>query len=225
MIEQSRSAPAPGSDRGFDRRTTLASLGFSLTINALCPFLLYRALQSHFPENSVIPLLYATIFPIIGLILSLLRKRTVDAIAILVMAGLALHIVVTLLAPTVRVALVIRSFDGAAIGLVLVVSALIGRPIILYVAKQAVAGGTSERAASLNRIIENDSAQTFFTITLVWGIGLIAMSGLHVILALTVPPAEYLLVSPVVGVVTIIVLLAWSGRYVAARMRTPLAPQ
>jgi hypothetical protein len=47
-----------------------------------------------------------------------------------------------------------------------------------------------------------------------------AMSGLHVALALKLPPAEYLLVSPVVGVATIVALLAWTGRYAASRMRT-----
>lgn len=178
MTKLSPSAPAHA--RGFDRRGALESLGLSLTINALRPFLLYRVLQSHFPANSMIPLLYATIFPVIGLILGLVRKRTVDAIAIIAMAGLALHIVVTLLARTVGIALVVRSFDGALIGLALIVSALIGRPIILFVAKQFVADGSSEQAASLNRVIENDGARTFFTITLVWGICLMAMSGLHV---------------------------------------------
>ena len=140
------------------------------------------------------PLLYATIFPVIGLMLSLLRKRVVDAIAIITMVGLALHIAVTLLTRSVSIALVVRSLDGALIGLALVISALIGRPIILLVAKQIVAGGSSERAASLNRMIENDGASTFFTITLVWGFRLMAMSGLHVVLSLTMPPADFLLV-------------------------------
>lgn len=215
-------------DHGFDRRGALKSLGLSLTINALCPFLLYRGLQSYFPESSALPLLYATIFPVIGLILSLVRKRTVNAIAILAMLGLAFHIVVTLLARTVGIALVVRSLDGALIGVALVISALIGRPIILFVATQFVAGATSERAASLNRVIENDGARTFFTITLMWGICLIAMSGLHVVLALKLAPAEFLLVSPVVGVVTIVALLAWTGRYLAARMipiQTPAVRQ
>ncbi len=221
MTERSPSASARA--HAFDRVGALKSLGLSLTINALCPFLLYRVLESHFPANSVMPLLYATIFPVVGLILSLIRKRTVDAIAIIVMLGLAIHIVVTLLAPTVRIALVVRSLDGALIGLALCISAMIGRPIILYVAKQIVAGGSSEQAASLNRVIENDGARAFFTITMVWGICLIAMSGLHVVLALKLPPAEFLLASPVVGVVTIVALLAWTGRYLAARMRTLLA--
>jgi len=216
MTDRSPSAPAHA--HGSDRRGALKSLGLSLTINALCPFLLYRVLQSHFPANSMMPLLYATIFPVIGLIFSLVRKRTVDAIAIIATVGLALHIVITLLARNVGLALVIRSLDGALIGLVLVISALIGRPIILFVAKQIVAGGSSEAAASLNRVIENDGARTFFTITLVWGICLMAMSGLHVGLALRLAPAEFLLVSPVVGVLTIVALLAWTGRYLAARM-------
>ncbi|MGH7925438.1 MAG: VC0807 family protein [Candidatus Binatus sp.] len=217
MTTRSPSAPAPA--QRFNRREARKSLALSLTINALCPFLLYRALQSRFPADSVMPLLYATIFPVIGLILSLVRKRTVDAIAIITMAGLSIHIVVTLLARTVRIALVVRSLDGALIGLALIISALIGRPIILLVAKQVVAGGSSDQAASLNRLIENGGASRFFTITLVWGICLMAMSGLHVVLALELPPAEFLLVSPVVGVATILALLVWTGRYLAVRRR------
>lgn len=223
LLMTKRSPSASARVHGFDRGRALKSLGLSLTINALCPFLLYRVLQSRFPVNSVTPLLYATIFPVIVLILSMLRKRTVDAIAILAIVGLGFHVIITLLARTVGIALVVRSLDGAFIGLALIISALIGRPIILFVAKQIVMAGGSEQAASLNRMVENDGARTFFTITLVWGICLMAMSGLHVIVALKLPPAEFLLVSPVVGVLTIVALLGWTGRYVAARRRNLLA--
>ena len=216
MTVQSSSALAHPS--GPERRQALKPLALSLAINALCPFLLYRWLEPHFPANSVMPLLYATIFPVVGLVLGLLRKRTVDAIAIIAMAGLAIHIVATLLAPSVGIALVIRSLDGALIGLALVISAMIGRPIILLVAKQVAANGTSERAAALSKVLENDGTYTFFIITMVWGICLMAMSGLHIVLALKLPPAEFLLVSPLVGVATIVALLACSGRYLASRL-------
>ena len=86
-----RSPSAPALAHTFDRGGALKSLGLSLTINALCPFLLYGILQPHFPPNSVLPLLYATIFPVIGLMLSLLRKRAVDGVAIITMVGLAFH--------------------------------------------------------------------------------------------------------------------------------------
>ena len=103
------------------------------------PFLLYGILQPNFPANSVLPLLCATTFPVIGLMLSLLRKRAVDVIAIITMVGPAFHIAVTLLMRSVSIALVVRSLDGALIGLALVISTLIGRPIVLLVAKQIVA--------------------------------------------------------------------------------------
>jgi hypothetical protein len=194
-------------------------LGLSLTINALCPFMLYRVVQSHFPLNSVVPLLYATIVPVFGRMLSIVRKRALDVIAIIAMAALAMHIAVTLVARDVDIALIAVSFDGAIIGIALVVSALIGHPIILIVAKQVAAGGSPERAAALSRMIENDGRRTFITITLAWGLGLMAMSGLHVVLALKLPPADFRLVSPIVGVITIVALLAWPGRGLVPRGR------
>jgi hypothetical protein len=223
MTRQPSNTPAQA--RRADRPGALKSLASSLIINALCPFLLYRLLEPHFAADSLRPLLYATIFPVIGLLLGFILQRTVDVIAILAMAGLMLHVVVTLLARSVGVALVIRSLDGTLIGLALIVSALIDRPFILYVARQFVAGADSDQAAILRRLIENDCAHTFFTITLVWGICLIAMSGLHVVLALKLAPANFLLVSPIVGVVTIAALLVWTGRYLSGRgqlLRRPI---
>lgn len=160
------SSEAPAQADGFDRRGALKMLGLSLTINALCPFMLYRVVQSHFPANSVVPLLYATIVPSSDLMLSIVRKRAVDVIAIIAMAALAMHIAVTLVARDVDIALIAISLDGAIIGIALVVSALIGYPIILIVAKQVAAGGSPERAAALSRMIENDGRRTFITITL-----------------------------------------------------------
>jgi uncharacterized membrane protein len=93
------SAASPKAD-GFDRQGALKALGLSLTINALCPYVIYRVLQSHFPANSIMPLLYATIFPVIGLILGIVRKRAADVIAIIAMAALGMHIAVTLVTAT-----------------------------------------------------------------------------------------------------------------------------
>jgi hypothetical protein len=64
----------------------------------------------------------------IGLLLSLVRKGTVDAIAILATVALTMDIAAALLAPTVGIALVVPSPGGAFIGLALVISALIGPP-------------------------------------------------------------------------------------------------
>ena len=188
-------------------------LGLSLIINGLCPFLLYRVLESHFPAGSVMPLLYASMFPALGSILGIVRKGTVDVIAMIVMAALAMHIVVTLIARNVGITLVAISLDGTLIGLVLIVSAMVRRPIILIAAKQLAVDAGPERATALNRVIENTGKRAFSTITIVWGVALLVMSGLHIVLALNLPPADFLLLSPIVGVITIVALIGWTGRH------------
>lgn len=208
-------APLRGS--GADRKKVVRSLLSSLTINALCPFLLYRVLQSRYPAGSIAPLLWATAFPVIGLIVGVIRKRAVDAIAIIAMVGLALHIVTTVLARNVGIALIARSLDGAVVGLVFLGSALIRRPITLVLAKQTA------RTQFLDHLVRTAGLRLFYTTTLVWGSCLILLSGVHIVLALDLRPATFLLVSPLLGAVTIGALLVWTGRYSRARIR-PLTP-
>ena len=75
--------PAPGAGGQFDRGAVLRSVGLSLFINGICPYLLYRTLEPHFPEGSLTPLLYASVFPVFGLVFNFIRTRTVDFIAVI----------------------------------------------------------------------------------------------------------------------------------------------
>jgi hypothetical protein len=86
----------------FNRAAAFRSIAFSLIVNALCPYLLFRFLEPRFPNESVLPLLYATIFPVIGFLFQLLRKRTMDAIALIALAGIAIHLTVTSCRPMCR---------------------------------------------------------------------------------------------------------------------------
>ncbi len=45
------------------------------------------------------------------------------------------------------------------------------------------------------------------------------MSAVHVLLALKLPPAEFLLVSPVLGLATIVALMLWTGTYLSLKRR------
>jgi len=206
--------------RGFDRRRAVTAIAVSLTINVLCPFLLFRRLASDFPPGSIEPLLYVTVFPVAGFILSLARKRSIDAIAILVLLGLATRIGVTIAVGDIKTALVARSLEGAVIGLVFVASVVFDRPIILLFARQVAEAGGRERRAPRNDFLTKVGTQVFFTITTVWGFCLIAMSGVHAILALRLPPAQFLLASPALGVLVNLALGAWSARCLILRMRS-----
>lgn len=204
----------------IDRRAILRNIGQSVFINALCPFLLFRALQPHFPPDSVTPLLAAAVFPVIGLIVGFARLRRLDAIAALSMIGLIIHIVVTLLAKNIVTALILRSLDGLLIGAALVISVLVGRPLILLLVRQVVAAGHAEHAR-LGELLAREP-RAFSRLTWVWGVTLMVMSSVHVLLAVKLSPAQYLLASPALGIGTSFVLLVWSSRFLRRRLAQPV---
>ncbi len=124
--------------RGFNPTASFRAVGVSLVVNALFPYLLYGYLEPRFPANSVLPLLYAMIFPVAGFLFGVVRKRALDAIALIVLFGLVFHLAVTAAAPDIGTALVLRSFQGGLVGLFFLASAAIGRPAVLYIARQFV---------------------------------------------------------------------------------------
>jgi hypothetical protein len=221
------SAPPPAQDavpRGFDPAASFRAVGVSLVVNALCPYLLFRLLEPRFPADSVLPLLYAMIFPVGGFLFGLARKRTLDAIALIVLFGLVFHLAVTAASPDIGTALVLRSLQGGLVGLFFLASAAVGRPVVLYVARQFALAGAPERRGRFDAAMAQDRNRTFAIVTIVWGIGLVAMSGVHVALALRLGHNLFVLVSPILGVVTDLLLLAWTMRYTLRRMSIYLHP-
>jgi hypothetical protein len=210
--------PAAAAPRTFSRAAAFRSMGFSLIANALSLWLLFRFLEPRFPGGSVLPLLYLTTFPIIGFLFGIWRKRMVDAIALIALCG----ITVTVLSPDVSTALVLRSLEGAIIGLCFLLSAFIGRPVVLYIARQFVAAGAPARRARFEAIVAMDKARVFYVATIVWGCGLVIMSAVHVALAIDLPHPEYVLLYPILGIVTNLVLVGWTTRYTARRVSSYL---
>jgi hypothetical protein len=210
--------------RGFNPAASFRAVGLNLVVNALCPYLLYRFLEPRFAADSVLPLLYAMIFPVAGFLFGIVRKRTLDAIALIVLFGLAFHLAVTAVSPDIGTALVLRSLQGGLVGLFFLASAALGRPVVLYIARQFALAGAPERRPRFEAAVAADRGRTFAIVTIVWGVGLVLMSAVHVALALRLAHDLFVLVSPILGVVTDLLLLAWTMRYTMRRMSIYLDP-
>ena len=208
----------PSPPPGPDRAAMIRNIGFSLVVNALVPFVVYRLTAPHYPHDSVVPLLFSTIVPALWLAYGVAQKRSVDAISIIAVCEVTVTIAVTLLASSVSWALIARASQGALVGLVFAGSALIGKPIIYYIARQFAVGTNPERAAGFDMAHTLDKGRTFSIATLVWAVGLIVISAVSVTLAATVPPATYLLVAPVISISANIVLMLWSIRFSMRRL-------
>ncbi len=204
--------------QAFDPRTALRSVAISIVVNGVLPFALYKFLVPYFHSGSIMPLLYASAFPLIGLSVALIRTGSIDAIAIFALFGIVYTVGATLLAGEVRLAMIFGATQGFLIALAFFVSALIGRPIIYFIARQFFAGNDTGRRASFAALHIADGGRTFFIATMVWALGIAALGGAGLTLAMTLPPATYLLTNNIVNTAVNVLLVVWTIRFVRPRL-------
>lgn len=207
-----------GTEQAFDPKTAMRSVGISIFVNGVLPFALYKILAPHFASGSIMPLLYASVFPVIGLTVGFIRTRVIDAIAIFALFGIVYSVATMLLAGEVRLALILGSTQGFLIAGVFFVSALVRRPILFFIVRQFVAGNDLERRALFAVVDKTDGGRTFFLATIVWAIGIALLGAIALGLALTLSPATYLLVNNVVNTAVNVILLVWTIRFVRGRL-------
>lgn len=203
---------------GPDRGQIFRNIGLSLVVNAAIPFGVYRLTAPHYPAESVIPLLYATVVPAAWLAFNTIRSRAVDAIAIIAICETVATIAVTLLAKNVGWALIARALQGSIVGLVFAFTAMIDKPVMYFISRQFAVGMNPERAAGFEHAYKLDKGRTFKIATYVWAIGLIVVSLISATLAATLDHATYLLVAPILGIGSNIALVWWTIRFSMTRM-------
>jgi hypothetical protein len=196
----------------------LRSVGVSILINGLGPFLIYSYFEPHFPKDSVQPLLYASVLPVFWLVFGIARNRMVDTIALIALLAISVNISAIFLTPSPKWALVARSLNGVFTATLFLVSTLIGKPLFYYVARQFVMANDPASIDGFDAANAADGKRTFSIVTLVWAIGVYSLCALNVTLALTMAPASYLLVSQITTTTAIIALTVWTIRFTRTRL-------
>ena len=194
------------------------SVGQSLLINGVCPYLLYRVLRPHYPDGSVMPLVYASIFPLVGLVFGLIRTRMVDFIALLALFEISYNVVTALLASNVHWAVILRSSEGFIVSAAFLVFTLIGRPPIRYIARQFAAGTDPLRLKEFANADAADRGRTFFFASMVWVVVILFQTLLNLALAMTITPANYLLSAQFVNIAINVTMVVWTIRFTSRRL-------
>ena len=198
----------------------LVPLGRSLLINILGPYLAYRIAAPWFPPNSPGPLMVSAAIPAIDLLVVFARRRAIDAVAVISLVQLMVGVTINLASHSTRLALIGHALQSGALGLVFAGSALIGRPLIVPLSRQTVAGDDPERQARFDAGARRPEMRAMFRhLTLAWAIGLCAESAVRVMAAQHLAPADYLMLSGVLGYAVPAVLIWGSVRYGQARAR------
>jgi hypothetical protein len=216
MSEQS--IPAGAAPRDFDRKAAYRSIGISLIINGALPYAIYKFLAPHYPPTSVLPFVYASAFPVVGLVANFIRSRVVDMIAVIALIGLSYAVITALLAGEIRFAMIMSSMQNFVIAALFLGSVLIGRPMIFYISRQFAAGNDPVFRQMFTAANAHDGGRACRNATLVWVVALIGMGITAYVLAKTLSPANYLLAANVMNIVVNVVLVVWTIRYVSVHL-------
>jgi len=157
------------------------------------------------------------LFPALNNLRVWARSRRLEPLGIIVMTFLAVGTAASLISGSVFFALIKESFLTATFGLICLGSLLAERPLMFYINRQFVAGDDPVRLEWWNGLWQYPhfrAAQRL--VTAVWGIAYLVEALVRVGLALVLSPAQVVAISPVMAFGVMIVLIAWTRRYMLA---------
>ena len=181
-------------------------------VNAVLPLIIFDLGQKRLGD--VRALLASSIPPILWSLVEFARRRKVDAISILALAGIALSMLAFIGTGGAKFLQLRETLVGGLIGLIFVGSALIRRPIIYYLARATMLRSNPTEAENLQNLRGNlHFERVMMVMTLVWGFGLLAHTSLNVALVFAVSIPTYLAIAPFTGYGTMGVLALFTFWY------------
>lgn len=194
--------------------------GFALEVlvNAVLPLVIYAATDKQLGDVGA--LIASSVPPIAWSIVQFVRARRVDALSLLVVTGIVLSLLALLGGGGAKFLQLRENLVTGVIGLIFLGSALVGRPLIYYLAR---AGMTRQGQAAQLADFDSLQGSVFFKrtmrmMTVVWGLGLVARTAIAAVLVFSVTIPTYLAIAPVLGYATMGALAGWTFIY-ARRQR------
>lgn len=208
--------PGKRSAEAHGRGVTVA---LEMGANFLLPYAVYRLAEG--PLGATHALMAASAPPILWSLGVFLRQRRIDAISLVVLAGLALSLLAFAGGGGVRFLQLRENLAAGVVGVAFLTSAAIGRPLIYALALARVRRGSAEGAQAFAALAADARLRRAMTIaTLAWGFGLVAVCAINAALVFAVSIDRYLLLSGPIAYGALAALTAWTFWYVRREKRS-----
>ena len=193
-------------------RANGVNLAAEVVANFVLPYVIYGQAKPALGEVGA--LIASSAPPIVWSLVEFARRRRVDALSMLVLAGIVLSVLAFFGGGSVHLLQLREKLVTALIGLVFLGSAAIGRPLVYQLARAGMVRRNSSELAAFEGLRENVFFwRTMTLMTLVWGFGLVGEAALSCVLVYTVSVREYLIVGPVIGNASMGALGLWTFWY------------
>ena len=172
------------------------------------PLAAYSLLRSA-GQSAVTALVLSGAVPAVGVIAGLIRHRRVDAIGLLVLAGIAVGTVLGLVSGNPRIVLVEGSVPTAVFGMLCLGSLWARRPLIYRFAVEFMGADTPKGRDFASLWQYPGFRHAFRLYTVVWGVAYLAEAAARVIIVETTSTSTALTVSKVMPYVVAAGIIAW----------------
>ena len=189
-----------------------------IAFNFVLPYVVYVATKQRLGDVNA--LIASSVPPVLWSIAEFARDRRIDALSILVLAGIVLSLLAFVGGGSAKFLQFRENFATVLIGLAFLISAAVGRPLIYELARAGQRRKSEADAKSFEALGVNANFKRSMTMmTLVWGFGLIAQAAVACALLFVLSIEKYLLVSPIVGYAGMGALALWTFWYASRRKR------
>jgi hypothetical protein len=193
-------------------RSRLWSAAKIVVFDIAGPLVAYQMLHSA-GLSAVSALVLSGVLPGVAVLGGLIRHRHLDAIGVLVLAGIAVGTVLGLLSGNARLVLLEGSVPTAVFGLLCLASLRSSRPLIFRFAHQFM-GADTPRGRDFDSLWQYPGFRhVFWLFTVVWGVAYLAEAAARIVIVETTSTGTALAVSKVMPYAVGGLLAAWMFLY------------
>jgi hypothetical protein len=198
-------------------RSRLQSLAMIAAFDIAGPLIAYWLLRSN-GLSAVTSLVLSGVFPAVGVAINFIKDRRLDAIGVLVLAGIVVGTVLGLLSGNPRLVLVEGSVPTAVFGVLCLGSLSSSSPLMYRFASEFV-GVDSPRGREFQALSQDTGRvgqgfrHVFRVMTIVWGVAFLAEAAARIVIVELTSTGTAFAISKVMPYVVAGVLSAWTFGY------------
>jgi intracellular septation protein A len=190
----------------------LRSITMIVIFDVAAPLVAYKVLRSA-GMTAVTALLLSGVFPALGVTIGAVRHRRIDAVGVLVLAGIAVGTIVGLVSHSARLLLVEGSVPTAIFGVACLGSLCARHPLMFSFAREFT-GPDTAKGQEMTRLWQYEGYRRVFrVITAVWGVAFLLEAALRVVIVYNTSAGTALVISKVTPFLFFGFLTAWTVAY------------
>ena len=203
-------------------RTNGPKAALEIGVNFALPFLVYSLAKDRLGDVGA--MLAASAPPLAWSVFEFARHRRIDALSLLVLAGIVLSLIAFIGGGGVRFLQLRERLVTAIIGMAFLTSAAIGKPLIYQLSKARIRRGEAGSNMGVFESLRDHPVfkRTMMVTTVAWGVALVGEAAVSAVLVFTLSIKAYMIASAAIGYSALGLMTAWTFWYVRRRI-VPLA--